>query len=106
MSVSYNQWTDKLDRLAAELPQSQWSVLPPADPPQEQYTWVKHQPGECAQVERFATVRWKHEGDLLWLTLPLNPSPPPDSCVVRPAAQLCAATQCFAKDWGNNGQGS
>ena len=65
-SVSYNKWTDKLDRLASELPDSQWSVLPPADQPQEQYTWVKHQPGECAQVERFATVRWKKEGDLLW----------------------------------------
>ena len=65
-SVSYNKWTDKLDRLAAELPESQWSALPPADQPQEQYTWVKHQPGECAQVEKFATVRWKLEGDLLW----------------------------------------
>ena len=65
-SVSYNKWTDKLDRLAAELPESQWSALPPADQPQEQYTWVKHQPGECAQVEKFATVRWKREGDLLW----------------------------------------
>jgi hypothetical protein len=65
-SVSYNKWTDKLDRLAAELPESQWSALPPVDQPQEQYTWVKHQPGECAQVERFATVRWKNEGDLLW----------------------------------------
>ena len=65
-SVSYNKWTDKLDRLAAELPESQWSALPPADQPQEQYTWVKHQPGECAQVEKFATVRWKKDGDLLW----------------------------------------
>jgi hypothetical protein len=65
-SVSYNKWTDKLDRLAAELPENQWSALPPADQPQEQYTWVKHQPGECAQVEKFATVRWKKEGDLLW----------------------------------------
>lgn len=65
-SVSYNKWTDKLDRLAAELPESQWSALPPVDQPQEQYTWVKHQPGECAQVEKFATVRWKNEGDLLW----------------------------------------
>ena len=65
-SVSYNKWTDKLDSLAAELPESQWSALPPADQPQEQYTWVKHQPGECAQVEKFATVRWKNEGDLLW----------------------------------------
>jgi len=25
-SVSYNKWTDKLDRLAAELPESQWSA--------------------------------------------------------------------------------
>jgi Transposase DDE domain group 1 len=65
-SVSYNKWTDKLDRLAAELPESQWSALPPADQAQEQYAWVKHQPGECAQVEKFATVRWKKEGDLLW----------------------------------------
>jgi hypothetical protein len=56
-SVSYNKWTDKLDRLAAELPECQWSALPPAGQPQEQYTWVKHQPGECAQVEEFATVR-------------------------------------------------
>ena len=65
-SVSYNKWTDKLDTLAAELPESQWSPLPPADQAQEQYTWVKHQPGECAQVEKFATVRWKKPGDLMW----------------------------------------
>jgi len=65
-SVSYNKWTDKLDRLAAELPENQWSALPPADQPQEQYTWVKHQPGECAQAQKFATVRWKKDGDLMW----------------------------------------
>jgi hypothetical protein len=65
-SISYNKWTDKLDRLAAELPESQWSALPPADQAQEQYTWVKHQPGECQQVQKFATVRWKQDGDLLW----------------------------------------
>jgi hypothetical protein len=65
-SVSYNKWTDKLDRFSAELPESQWSVMPPANQPQEQYTWIKHQPGECAQVEKFATVRWKNEGDLMW----------------------------------------
>lgn len=65
-SVSYNKWTDKLDRLAAELPESQWSALPPLDQPQEQYTWIKHQPGECAQAHKFATVRWKKDGDLMW----------------------------------------
>jgi hypothetical protein len=65
-SVSYNKWTGKLDKLAAELPPSQWSPLPPAPQPQEQYAWVKHQPGECSQAQRFATVRWKQEGDLMW----------------------------------------
>ena len=64
-SVSYNKWTDVLDRLAAELPESQWSAQPPADQPQEQYAWVKHQPGECGQAQEFATVRWKENGDLL-----------------------------------------
>lgn len=65
-SISYNKWTDKLDRLASELPESQWSALPPADQLQEQYTWVKHQPGEAQQVQKFATVRWKQNGDLMW----------------------------------------
>jgi Transposase DDE domain group 1 len=65
-SISYNKWTDKLDRLAAELPASQWSALPPSDQPQEQYTWVKHQPGECQQVQKFATLRWKKQGELIW----------------------------------------
>jgi hypothetical protein len=65
-SISYNKWTDKLDVLAAELPESQWSALPPADQPQEQYTWVKHQPGECQQAQKFAAVRWKNNGDLMW----------------------------------------
>lgn len=65
-SISYNKWTDKLDRLAAELPESQWSALPPADQPQEQYTWVRHQPGACQQAQKFAAVRWKNNGDLMW----------------------------------------
>ena len=65
-SISYNKWTDKLDRLAAELPESQWSAMPLADQPQQQYTWVKHQPGECQQAQKFAAVRWKQDGDLMW----------------------------------------
>jgi len=65
-SVSYNKWTDKLDKLAAQLPESQWSALPDAEQPRQQYTWVKHQPGECQQGQKFATVRWKQDGDLLW----------------------------------------
>jgi hypothetical protein len=65
-SVSYNKWTDKLDRLAAERPESQWSPLSPAPQPQEQYAWVKHQPGECQQAQTFAVARWKQDGDLMW----------------------------------------
>jgi len=65
-SVSYNKWTDKLDRLAAELPESQWSAKAALDPSQEQYAWLKHQPGECQGAQKFATLRWKKEGDLLW----------------------------------------
>lgn len=65
-SVSYNKWTDKLDRLAAELPEGQWSACPAAEELQEQYAWLRHQPGECAQAQTFAVVRWKQEGDLLW----------------------------------------
>lgn len=64
-SISYNKWTDTLDRLASELPESQWSARPPADQPQEQYAWVKHQPGECQQAQKFAAVRWKNNGDLM-----------------------------------------
>ena len=65
-SISYNKWTDVLDRLAGELPESQWSAQPPAEAPQEQYAWVKHQPGECQQSQQFAALRWKQPGDLLW----------------------------------------
>jgi hypothetical protein len=65
-SVSYNKWTDKLDQLAAELPASQWSPKAAADQPQEQYAWLKHQPGECERAQQFATLRWKQHGDLLW----------------------------------------
>lgn len=66
-SISYNKWTDKLDRLAAELPESQWSALPAkGEEPQEQYAWVRHQPGESEAAQTFAVVRWKKEGDLMW----------------------------------------
>jgi hypothetical protein len=65
-SISYNKWTDRLDVLAAQLPESQWSARPPAGQGLEQYAWVKHQPGECRQVQKFAAVRWKQDGDLMW----------------------------------------
>jgi len=65
-SVSYNKWTDKLDGFAAALPETEWSAATPGPYGNEQYAWVKHQPGECATAQKFAAVRWKKEGDLLW----------------------------------------
>lgn len=65
-SISYNKWTDKLDNLVAELPETQWSAPTPGPFGQEQYTWIRHQPGEAASSQTFAAVRWKNDGDLLW----------------------------------------
>jgi hypothetical protein len=65
-SISYNKWTDKLDKLVGQLPESQWSA-PTAGPfGNEQYAWIRHQPGECANSQTFAVVRWKPEGELMW----------------------------------------
>lgn len=67
-SVSYNKWTEKLEKLAAELPESQWAMEPPdADGTVEGFAWVKHMPGEEAdRVYTFATVRRKAPGEMFW----------------------------------------
>lgn len=70
-SVSYNKWTEKLEKLAAELPEGQWSPTLPGDPkeqkePIEQYAWVRHQPGECARAHTFAAVRRKEPGEMFY----------------------------------------
>jgi hypothetical protein len=65
-SVSYNKWTSVLDRLAAELPENQWSPAIDTDLLHEQYAWLKHQPGECQTAQTFAVTRWKNDGDLMW----------------------------------------
>lgn len=73
-SVSYNRWTDKLERLAAEMAEDQWSQERDAigrngEPIIEQFGWVRHLPGEeCERVQTFAVVRYraKDGGDLFW----------------------------------------
>jgi hypothetical protein len=66
-TVSYNQWTEKLDALAAELPESAWtSEAPGEDGLQEAYGWLKHQPGEAEVSYRFACVRRKAAGEMFW----------------------------------------
>lgn len=70
-SISYNKWTEKLEKLAAELPESQWSPPRPADPktvsePLEQYAWLRHMPGECARAHTFAVVRRQKPGEMFY----------------------------------------
>ena len=66
-SVSYNKWTDKLEKLAAELPESQWAMEPPdQDGLVESYAWVKHLPGEAERAYKFATVRRKGPEEMFW----------------------------------------
>ena len=62
-SVSYNKWTDVLERLAGELPEARWS---PSNERGEQFTWLRHTPGEAKAAVTFATLRRKRDGDLLW----------------------------------------
>ena len=73
-TVSYNKWTDTLDRLAAEMGKDQWGpehagVGRNGEEIIEQFGWVKHQPGEeCKRVQTFAAVRYKAKSgeDLFW----------------------------------------
>ena len=72
-SISYNKWTEIVERLARELPESDWT--PPRDALGrigqsiiEQHGWVRHLPGdECARAQDFAVVRYKDKDGLgLW----------------------------------------
>jgi hypothetical protein len=62
-SVSYNKWTEVLERLAGELPETRWS---PPNERGEQHTWLRHMPGEAKAAVTFATVRRKPEGEMFW----------------------------------------
>ena len=73
-TVSYNKWTDVLERLAEEMSEDQWSAPEKATGRNgeaiiEQFGWVRHLPGEdCQRVQTFAVVRYKAQdgGDLFW----------------------------------------
>ena len=62
-TVSYNKWTDVLERLAGELPEKSWSA---PNEKGEQYAWLRHMPGEAKEAVTFATVRRKPEGEMFW----------------------------------------
>jgi hypothetical protein len=66
-SVSYNKWTEKLDKLAAELPESQWTMKPAdAEGLLEGHAWVRHMPGEAERAHLFAAVRRRKPGEMFW----------------------------------------
>ena len=47
-SVSYNKWTEVLERLARELPEDRWSS---PNEKGEEFTWLRHTPGEAQTSE-------------------------------------------------------
>ncbi len=66
-SVSYNKWTGKLDRLAAELPNSVECAAARRPAPGTIHMDQAPTRGMRAVGTRFATVQcWKNEGDLMW----------------------------------------
>ena len=62
-SVSYNKWTAVLERLAGELAETRWSA---PNAKGEQFTWLRHTPGEAKAAVTFATLRRKPEGEMFW----------------------------------------
>lgn len=72
-SISYNKWTEVLGRLAAELPEEDWSEAREATGRKgqaiiEQHGWLRHLPGEeCKEAQDFAVVRYRDkDGLLIW----------------------------------------
>ena len=59
-SISYNRWTEPLERAATALPASAWTAVPPDG----HYAYVRHQPEGCAAPQVYAVRRWRGEGEL------------------------------------------
>ena len=62
-SVSSNKWGDVLERLAGELAETRWSA---PNEQGEQFTWLRHTPGEAKAAVQFAALRRKPEGEMFW----------------------------------------
>jgi hypothetical protein len=58
-SISYNRWTEPLERAAQALPASIWTSLADGD-----YAYVRHQPEGCAQAQTYAVRRWRTDGEM------------------------------------------
>lgn len=58
-SVSYNRWTEPLERVAAEQPASAWKMYDDSH-----YAYVRHQPEGCERPQVYAVRRWRGEDEL------------------------------------------
>jgi hypothetical protein len=59
-SISYNRWTEPLERAAAALPASAWTAVSPDG----HYAYVRHQPAGCTRPQVYAVRRWRGDGEL------------------------------------------
>jgi len=58
-SISYNRWTEPLERAAQALPAGAWTAQPDGH-----YAYVRHQPEGCAQPQVYAVRRWRGADEL------------------------------------------
>ena len=107
-SISYNKWTEKLEQLARELPESAWTVGSGgagSDGVIEQYAWLRHQPGQCARAHVVAVVRRKEAGEMFYnygfVMCEAGEAKSPEAIFERHALKG-AKEQCFSEvlsDW-------
>jgi len=70
-SVSYNKWTEPLERQAEEFAEGYWSKAverrgPKGDLLREQYAWLKHQPAGGKEPVQYAVARYRGATDLFF----------------------------------------
>jgi hypothetical protein len=70
-SVSYNKWTEPLERQAEAFPKAYWSQAVErrgrkGETLREQYAWSRYQPEGMTEPVQYAVARYRSDGDLFW----------------------------------------
>ncbi|MEK7993039.1 MAG: transposase [Planctomycetota bacterium] len=70
-SVSYNKWTEPLERLSEGFPEGYWSPVVErrgrkGETLREQYAWLRHQPEGMETPVQYAVARYRSDEDLFW----------------------------------------
>jgi hypothetical protein len=70
-SVSYNKWTEPLERLSEAFPEGYWSAAVErrgrkGETLREQYAWLRHQPDGMETPVQYAAARYRSDQDLFW----------------------------------------